>query len=218
MNKKYAIFDMDGTLVDSMGYWKNLWREYLAAKGVDTIPQDMMPRIIALNMTESAELFIKEFSLSGTPQSVAGEMNGLMGEHYKKDISLKPGIKDYLEGLKGRGVKMCVVSATAEYLVKECLSRCGIAGYFDFVLSCEDTGLGKHIPHIYHMAAKRLGAEPGDTAVYEDAFYAARTAKDAGYYLVGVQDAVAAGRWQAICDMSDEIVTDWRDALEGIKA
>jgi len=218
MDKKYAIFDMDGTLVDSMGCWRNLWREYLALKGVEPIPHDMIPRIKALSMTESAALFIEEFSLDGTPKSVAREMNDLMGEHYKNDISLKPGIKQYLDILKAQGVRMCVVSATAEYLVKECLSRCGIGDYFDFVLSCEETGLGKHKPDIYHMAAERLGSVPADTAVYEDAYYAARTAKDAGYYLIGVQDPIAAEHWAKICEIADETVTDWLDASKNIKA
>ena len=213
MDKMYAIFDMDGTLVDSMGHWRNLWREYLCLKGVDPIPDDMIPRIKALNMTESAELFIKEFSLSGTPESVAREMNDLMGEHYKKDVQLKPGIREYLERLRQRGVRMCVVSATAEYLVLDCLRRCGVEEYFDFVLSCEETGLGKHIPDIYHMAARKLGAVPGDIAVYEDAFYAARTAKDGGYYLIGVQDKAAESHWDRICEMADETVTDWREII-----
>ena len=209
MDKMYAIFDMDGTLVDSMGHWQNLWREYLTLKEVHPIPQDMLPRIKALSMTESAELFIKEFSLKGTPEAVAGEMNDLIGEHYKKDIPLKPGVREYLEMLKQRGVRMCVVSATAEYLVLDCLRRCGVADYFDFVLSCEETGLGKHIPDIYHMAAQRLGAAPTDIAVYEDALYAARTAKAAGYYLIGVQDTAAGRNWDKLCQLSDEQVVDW---------
>ena len=212
MKKTYAICDMDGTLVDSMGYWRNLWREYLVLKGVDPIPEDMIPRIKALNMTESAALFIEEFSIEGTPRSVAREMNDLMGEHYKNHVKLKPGIKQYLDRLKSRGGRMCLVSATAEYLVQQCLSRCGLDGYFEFVLSCEETGLGKHKPDIYHMAAQRMGASPQDTAVYEDAYYAARTAKDAGYYLIGVQDATAAAKWQEICALSDETVTDWQEA------
>lgn len=218
MNKKYAVFDMDGTLVDSMGCWVNLWREYLCLKGVEPVPDDMLPRIKAMTMTESAALFIQEFAIAGTPESVAKEMNDLMGEHYKQDIPLKPGIKGYLDRLNGMGVRMCVVSATAEYLVKECLSRCGIDKYFDFVLSCEETGLGKHMPDIYLMAAQRLGAKPRDTAVYEDALYAARTAKAAGFYLIGVKDDAISRNWEEICAISHETVTDWQKSAEDIRA
>ena len=210
MDKKFAIFDMDGTLVDSMGYWRRLWEEYLSAKGVDPVPEDIGQRIKALNMTESAQLFIKEFSIDGTPQSVAREMNDLMGEHYKNHISLKPGVRDYLEGLKKRGVRMCVATATAEYLVRSSLEHYGIADYFDFVISCEETGLGKHRPDIYYIAAGRYGVRPQEAAVYEDAFYAARTAKTAGFYLIGVHDDYAARHWREICAMSDELVVSWR--------
>ena len=206
MDKRYAILDMDGTLVNSMGYWRNLWREYLTLKGVTPIPEDMLPRIKALNMKESAELFIREFALSGTPDSVAAEMNAIMGEHYKNHISLKEGMAEHLEELKGNGVRMCVVSATAEHLVKDCISRCGIGDYFEFILSCEETGLGKHRPDIYHMAAMRFGAQPEDIAVYEDALYAARTAKAAGFYLVGVQDERDDEQWRQLCHIADELM------------
>ncbi len=212
MNKKYAIFDMDGTLLSSMGYWRGLWREYLQIKGVNPIPDNMLERIKPLNMQQSAELFIREFSLSGTPGSVAREMHDLMGQHYANDVSLKEGVREYLDMLKQKGVRMCIASATTEYLVYPCLEQYGIGDYFEFVLSCEETGLGKHIPDIYLMAADRFGAGPSDIAVYEDALYAARTAKQAGFYLVGVWDEVASRNWDEIQGFADEVITDWRKA------
>ena len=88
MDKRYAIFDMDGTLIDSMVFWKNLASEYLSSKGVTEIPDDILKKIKAMTMTESAALFIQEYGLSGTPESVAAEMNAMMDEHYRRDIPL----------------------------------------------------------------------------------------------------------------------------------
>ena len=182
MDKRFAIFDMDGTLVDSMVYWKHLATEFLESKGVLEISPTVLERIKPMTMTESAALFIKECELSGTDESVAEEMNAMMDEHYRRDIPLKPGVTVYLEALQRKGVAMCVASATAEELMDACLSRLGVAHYFSFLLSCETVGIGKNRPDVYWESAKRLGAESAEIAVYEDALYAAETAKNAGFY------------------------------------
>ena len=83
---------------------------------------------------------------------------------------------------------MCVASATAEPLMEACLSRLGVREDFEFLLSCETVGAGKRQPDVYLESIRRMGAEPSETAVYEDALYAAQTAKEAGFYVVGVYD------------------------------
>ena len=166
MNKKYAIFDMDGTLVDSMPWWQGLAKEYLLKEGVEEISPEVLEKIRPLTITESAVLFKEIYGIQGTPEEMAAKVNGLMAEHYKKDIPLKPGVREYLAGLKEQGVKMCVASATAEHLMEACLKRLGVRDDFEFLLSCEEVGAGKHSPDVYHLAAERLGAAPVDTAVY----------------------------------------------------
>lgn len=209
MNKNYAIFDMDGTLIDSMRFWKNLAAEYLAQKGIDPIPKDLPQRIKTMTMSESSALFRLEFGLSGDVES---EMNAMMDEHYRKDIPLKPGVEEYLQKLHQRGVRMCVASATAEHLMESCLARLGVRPYFEFLLSCESVGAGKRSPLVYHEAASRLSAAPGEIAVYEDALYAVQTAKEAGFHVVGVYDNSAAGSWHSIEALSDEIIMNWEEA------
>ena len=209
MDKKYAIFDMDGTLVDSMAYWRNLAKEYLNQKGISNIPDTILEKISPMTMTESAALFIKEFGIDGTPEAVANEMNELMDTHYYKDIPLKKGVKEYLKGLYDAGVEMCVASATAIPLMEACLTRLGIRDCFSFVLSCETIGVGKSRPDIYYAAADRFGASPEETAVYEDALYAAETAKKAGFFLVGVFDESAENNFTRLKEISDEIILEW---------
>lgn len=206
MDKRFAIFDMDGTLVDSMGYWRALSTEYLNSRGVAHIPENIIKRIKPMTMTESAALFIESFGLSGTAEEIAGQMNAMMDGHYRSDIPLKKGAREYLEALQNRGVRMCVASATAEPLMEACLGRLGIRDCFAFLLSCETVGVGKNQPDVYHAAAERLGAKPEEIAVYEDAFYAAETAKKAGYYVVGVFDESSAKNWDRLKELSDEVL------------
>ena len=206
MDKAFAIFDMDGTLIDSMGVWQNLATEYLQSKGIWEIPADILEQIQPMTMSQSAQLFQQVFGLAG---DVEGEMNAMMEGHYRHDLPLKPGVRGYLQALERKGVKMCVASATAEHLMKACLTRLGILEYFAFLLSCETVGAGKTSPQVYLEAAKRLGAEPEEIAVYEDALYALQTAKNAGFYVVGVRDHQD---WTAIQPLAHETIDHWEEA------
>ena len=210
MDKQFAIFDMDGTLIDSMIFWKNLASEYLSSKGVKSIPTDILERIKPMTMSESAALFQKEFGLSGDPES---EMNAMMDAHYQNDSPLKPGARKYLQKLRSRGVRMCVASATAESLMEACLKRLGVRNYFEFLLSCESVGAGKSSPLVYRESARRLNAAPAEIAVYEDALYAVQTAKTAGYYVIGVYEDSASMNWQTIESIADEVVLNWEEIV-----
>ncbi|MBQ3258695.1 MAG: HAD family phosphatase [Oscillospiraceae bacterium] len=210
MDKQFAIFDMDGTLIDSMGFWRNLAVDYLSSKGVAQVPDEILRKIKPMTMSESAALFRDEFGLTG---DVEAEMNAMMDAHYRNDIPLKKGVRQYLEMLRGKAVRMCVASATAEQLMESCLSRLGMRDYFSFLLSCETVGAGKNSPLVYHEAAKRLQAKPAEIAVYEDALYAVQTAKNAGYYVIGVYDEGAAKNWEAVTKIADEVIKNWEEQL-----
>ncbi len=209
MDKKFAIFDMDGTLVDSMDYWCRLAGEYLASKGISYIPPHIMEQIGPMTMSESAALFVEEFSLPGTAESVAAEMNTMMEGHYRNDVPLKSGVAAYLASLQAQGVVMCVASVSDEPLMEACLRRIGVRQYFSFLLSCEEVGAGKDKPDVYWAAAQRLGGHPSEIAVYEDAPYALKTAKQAGFYTVGVYDEGYAAQWEQMTALADEVIEDF---------
>ena len=212
MDKKACIFDMDGTLVDSMGYWRRLGREFLARKGVTENVEPVLERIKPMTMLESSALFIESFGLDGTPEELAAEMNRVMDDHYRRDIPLKPGAREYLEVLKKQGVSMCLATATPEPLSRLCMERLGVAEDFAFILSCETLGVGKDRPDVYLEAARRLGAVPAETAVLEDAILAARTAKAAGFHVVAVYDDSSAANWAEFSALADESIRDWEQA------
>ena len=212
MDKQFCIFDMDGTLVDSMPLWKSLGKDYLKARGHSPTP-DQLAALGPMTMLEGAAFLIETFGVEGPPERIIDEMHAVMENHYRTDIPLKPGIEAYLNRLKGEGAKLCVATATAEPLAMACLERLGVAHYFDFILSCEAVGKGKTQPDVYLEAARRMGSAPRDTAVFEDALYAAQTAKEAGFYTVGVPEASYEQDWPALAALADETIMDWRKAL-----
>lgn len=210
MDKRCAIFDMDGTLIDSMGYWQRLGREYLAKMGVVENVEPVIERIKPMTMLESSALFMEAFGIPGPPERIAAEMNAVMDAHYRSDIPLKPGVADYLRTLRQAGVRLCVATATPEPLARACLERLGVADCFEFLLSCDAVAAGKDRPDVFLEAARRLEAVPADIAVYEDAIYAVRTAKAAGFYVVGVYDDASAANWAELNTLCDATIRDWR--------
>ena len=208
MNKKYCIFDMDGTIADSMGHWKNLEREFLIEKGIAE-PDETLKEIQHMTIPAAMEFFINRFGFEGTVDSLTEEFNELMAEHYRNDIDIKPGAREYLEKLRANGAKMCIASATSTPLVKIALNRMGISDYFDFTLSCVDVGSSKDRPDVFLEAARRLGGAPEETAVFEDSLVASVSAKGAGFYVVGIYDKYSEHNWPAICELADELIEDW---------
>lgn len=210
MKYKHCIFDMDGTLVDSMGYWRGLERDYLAQKGVCGPIDDILELAKPLPLVESTALFIKSFHLNGTPEQMAAEMMSIMKQHYLDDITLKPGAHLFLEHLKQQNAKMCVVTATPKPLAEVCLSHLNLTHYFEFLLSCDEVGAGKDQPVAFLEAARRLNAVPADIAVFEDSLQAAQTAKKAGFYTVGLYDKYGAAYWDQLTRLADDSIRDWR--------
>lgn len=208
MNKRYCIFDMDGTLVDSMGHWKHLEYEFLEAKGITDI-DEVLKDIQHMTIPAAMEYFIDRFHFEGTVDSLTEEFNALMAAHYASDVEIKPGAAEYLEALRQQGVKMCIASATSVPLVTICLERLGLRKYFEFLLSCVDVNASKDKPDVFLEAAHRLGGKPEETAVFEDSLVAATSAKSAGFYVVGIYDKYSAHNWEAIKELADELIEDF---------
>ena len=211
MRKAFAIFDMDGTLVDSMGAWNRLSDEYLASRNFPPLTPELQEQSIALTMLGTAELFVRTYGLSETPERIAGEINALMERHYRTDIPLKPGACVCLNRLREAGVSMCIASSTAPDLIDICLRRLGLREYFQFLLSCEEVGVGKNKPDVYLEAARRLGSTPDNTIIFEDILVAAATAKKAGFTLGVVYDENSAAEQEQLKALADRYITRWDD-------
>ncbi len=191
MDKKHVVFDMDGTLVDSMGYWLNVVNEYFEKNNLNktyNTAQIFKDYVVAMSITELIEYLNREHNINIEKQVFIDGLNGIMKKHYEKDVKLKKNVIKYLDELKNRNVKMCIASSTKEDLIELCLERLGIRKYFDFVLSSVTVGKGKSNPLIYNIAREKFNVESMNIAVYEDSLVALRTAKSANFYTIAVYD------------------------------
>ena len=197
-----AIFDMDGTLLDSMQMWDNVGQNYLRSLGLE--PREGFREILRpLSLRQSAEYMMEAYELDRTPEQIMQEIDQGIEARYFTDLPLKPGVADMLEQLHRRGVAMCIATATDRYLVEAGLRRVGILDYFQFILTCTEAGSGKDRPFIYETALAKLGTPKEQTYIFEDALYAVETAKRAGFPVVGVEDASASAARERIRELSD---------------
>ena len=210
MRAEFAIFDMDGTLVDSTKIWNQLSREYFSSLGVTPSPQ-LLEQTAHLSMPETAAFFVQAFHLPCTPEQVAEDINSLMAQHYRLHVPLKPGVLTWLDHLRRAGVAMCVASSTAPALIDLCLRRLEVREYFKFLLSSEEVGAGKDRPDIYLEATRRMGGLPTNTLVFEDLLSAARTAKSAGFVLAAVCDESSPCDQEAVKNIADYYIPRWDD-------
>lgn len=185
-----AIFDMDGTLVDSLMLWDVLHDAYEKAypekKGtVISEEDDKLMRVLPL--TESMQMLHEHYGLGNSAEELLKLTQNVFFDFYSNCVQLKEGVQEFLSALQKRGVQMCIASATPLPLVKAALAHCGIAHYFEHVLSCGEIGKGKDVPDIYLMAKEAMGNLP-QTWVFEDAYVAVATAVKAGLPTVAIYD------------------------------
>lgn len=206
------IFDLDGTLLDSMPAWENVDNEFLAENNI--VPPEGLSEIMkTLGFTESAIYFVEEFDLPYTPEQVMARIRELVDEKYRYTIEMKPDVLAFLEQQARKGTKMCVASATHRELAELALKRLKADRFFEFLLTNAEVGCGKDKPDIYLRAAERLGASPGETAVFEDALHCVRTAKSAGFYVVGIYDRSAQRDAEEIKKICDRYILGFHELL-----
>ncbi len=212
---KGAIFDMDGTLLDSMPVWKRLTAGYLEQFGVH-ITQQEYAATEGLSQPEVAQFFIDRYpALPMDAQGLMDGMDELITARYAAIAKPRAGVIPFLEGLRRRGVKMAVATLTARRHAEKALRDRDMMQYFDFMLTIEDVGVPKWKPDIYLISAERLGVTPDTCAVFEDAPYACTTAKRAGFYVCGVREPAYAAGEDELRASSDLVVEQSFDELTG---
>ncbi len=189
MKKKGYIFDMDGTLIDSMPMWYSINEEFLTSMGVE-FNDDIAREIGPMSIVGASDYLIERFGLPVTAKELTEAFMTLLYQKYRSSVTVKPGVVEFLEQCKAEGIPMCVATATETPLALEAMKAHGLLPYMEFLISCEDVGKSKRHPAIYLEAARRLNLEPQDAAVLEDVYYGAETAKKAGFYVVGVHDSM----------------------------
>ena len=204
-----AIFDLDGTLTDSMYIWNEAPKALVRQFGGQP-PEDLAEDIKEMGRREASEYMVARFSLPCTPEQVMDGVNDLVTDEYRDRVPMKPGADVLLERLSALGVPCGIATASEAFQARSAMERLGLWKYFRFAVSCVQYG-GKTRPDIYLEAARRLGTAPAETVVFEDALHAARTAHEAGFRVCGVWDASAEEDQAAIQDLADWYVRDLGD-------
>lgn len=186
MKFKGAIFDVDGTLIDSMGYWKTAPGDYIRSLGKEP-RADLGDRFLTFGLASIYPEICKEYGIDLPIEEVSAGIYAIMEKNYER-VMLKPHVKEMLQAFYDRGVKMCVASATNSDLVRRVLTRLGAVQYFSEIFCCKDVGRGKRYPDIYNHALGFLGTDKDETPVFEDAIFAVRTLKANGFIAVGIED------------------------------
>ena len=191
MKIKGAIFDMDGTLVDSLVVWDVFWGE-VGKKYFDGLPfkpdpfteKEMRTHVL----TDSMRIFHENCGIGETAEDIIELGREVFARFYREEVCLKPGAYELLEYLSGLGVKMCIASATTPDQVEVVMKRCGIDKFMCGVISCVDTGIGKEEPDVYIRAHRFLGTPKDETWVFEDSVVALDSAVRADFNTVGIYD------------------------------
>ena len=184
---KYIIFDLDGTLIDSMPVWRGTGSGFLKNHNFP-VPANLMEVVKTQTIWQTAEWFRTELGVPMEAQDIVDEIVASVVEAYRHTIPLKDGAKEYLEHMAQEGVKMCILTASeADYIIPA-LDRLDIHKYFDHVLTCTELDAYKNDGKAYLVAMEKLGGTLEDTVVFEDANYAVKGAKSVGFTVYAVLD------------------------------
>lgn len=198
IHSKAAIFDLDGTLFDSMPIYKTAVPDMLRVLGYE--PRDGLYDDLRVLSAREVQVYLqREYNTRESIEELEAALEAQLLDYYANVTELKPGVPELLKSLQDKGIAMCIATATRRTPVEAALQRTGIAHYFSRIFTCAEENTGKREPLIFLRAAEFLGASPAETCVFEDAIHAIRTAKAAGFYVVAIRD-------EAEDDNRDEII------------
>jgi HAD superfamily hydrolase (TIGR01509 family) len=211
MNMKAYIFDLDGTLLDSMGVWKDIDTDFFKKRGIAE-PANYIETILSMSLPEAAAYTIKRFALPDSVDSLLREWNDMAVYAYGNTIQMKPHAKDYITALHERGAKLAIATSLPAGLYEPALRNHGIYDLFHVHCSSDEVDFGKSRPDIFLHTAKKLDVPPRDCVVFEDILAAVKSAKSIGMTVYGVYDKSSEADWEQIKKIADGVILDFQNA------
>lgn len=215
---KAVIFDLDGTLVDSMWMWKAIDIEYLTK--IDAVfPEDIdafQKELEGMGFTETAVLFKKRFQIEDSLEEIKKTWISMAEDKYCREVPLKPGAFEFLKELKRRGIRIGISSSNSRELIETVLKAHQIDTYFSCITTCCEVPKGKPAPDVYLKTAAELGIAPEDCLVFEDVPMGIMAGKNAGMKVCAVEDAYSKNQEKEKRELADRYIKDYTEFLEQI--
>ena len=209
-----VIFDLDGTLVDSMWIWKQIDIDYLSLYGIK-LPHDLQNSIDGMSYSETAQYFKERFNIPDSIEKIKKDWYDMSIEFYKNKVGLKPGALEFLKRLKKQGIKTGIATSNSRELLETTLDSLKVRKYFDSLhVSCE-VAKGKPAPDIYLLVADELGISPSECLVFEDITQGIEAAHSAGMRVCGIHDEVSYERGHRLEGIADYYIKSFDEVIVG---
>lgn len=212
---KAAIFDVDGTLLDTMPVWSGSGVRYLASLGIEAEP-GLTEKLFKMTVDMAAVYMKENYGLSQSIEEICRSVLETVEGFYREEAPFKPGARELLEELKAEGIPMAIATSTNQHCILSAFDRLDYTEYFDAILTCPEMGTHKSKPDIFLEAARLMNVDPSETWVFEDGLYAVKTAKKAGFKTVGIYDEDSEADQVELEALADEYVRElgefaWRN-------
>lgn len=212
-NIKGVIFDLDGTIIDSMWVWKQVDVEYLSKRNIE-LPVNLQKEIEGLSFTETALYFKKRFGISDSVEDIKNEWTNMVRDFYKASIKAKKGVREFLIYLKNNNYKIGLATSNFKELAIDVLKSNGLFDYFDEIVTTCEVPRDKSYPDVFIETAKRLCVKPSECIVFEDTLTAVLGAIQANMKVIGVYDSLGTCTPEELSQKTELIIHDFDTIIE----
>ena len=207
-----VIFDLDGSLVDSMWMWGAIDREYLGELGYE-VPSDLSGAIAGLSFYDTAEYFKNRFHIEDTLEEIGTRWNEMAWDKYTNEVTLKKGVKEFIQACYNKGMKFGIASSNSKELIQQVLKCRGLLDFFDTIKSGSEGYASKPSPELYLAAAQDLGVDPKRCLVFEDITQGIMAGKNAGMTVIAVDDQYSAFQEDEKRELADHYIYDYGELI-----
>ena len=212
-NKKAMIFDLDGTLVDSMWMWYDIDVEYLGRFGI-TIPEGLQADIEGMSFSETAVYFKERFKIPDSLDKIKEDWNQMAWDKYTHEVPMKEGAAEFIKACRERGILLGIATSNSRELVENIIAVHGMKEDFACIMTGCDVKRGKPAPDIYLAVAKTLNVEPADCLVFEDIIPGIQAGKGAGMEVCAIEDDYSLYQLEEKAALADYFIKDYRELLK----
>lgn len=211
-NIKAAIFDLDGTLVDSLWVWEQIDTKFLKKHG-HISPANLITEICHLSFIDTAKYFKERFNISDSIEDIMTEWNSMAFDEYSNNVFLKEGAKDFLDKLRLNNIKIGLATSNSPLLLEVVLKNNGIYEYFDTITTTSEVTRGKDHPDVYLLSSQKMNVDPSECIVFEDILAAVKGAKKANMKVYAIKDIHSASEEDTIRNTCDTYIESFLELL-----